>query len=206
VYLHYLDTKRWFVFFEAQKLWNNRLRWPVFPLKNWGGSFPTHYEAVVFLLALVAIVYLLWIVRRREVLPAREWAPVLFSLAYIAGITVVTLATKGGELVSLSRYVLATPYFLLLTAWVLQTQQISTRLMLWAFLGMELCWLLFFGAYNHIQSLLIYSALSLYLLLAVAVIHALPRVRAGAFGVLVLLNSGLLILLLYRFLQNQWVA
>ncbi|TGE27589.1 hypothetical protein [Hymenobacter metallicola] len=206
VYLHYRDTKRWFVFFEAQKLWDNRLRWPQLPLSNWGGSFPTHYEAVCFFLALAAAVYLLYLLKQGPALPASTWAPRVFSLAYVAGVTFVTVATKGGVLVSLSRYVLATPYFLLLAVAALQTQWITNRRLLWAVGLTEVCWLLGFGSYGHIRSVLGYSVLTLYLLLVLACLHTHPRIRQVAYGVLLPLNSVLLVVLLYRFLQNQWVA
>ena len=205
VYLHYRDTKKWFIFFEAQKLWGNRLRWPSLPLSNWGGSFPTRFEAVTFFLAIIATGYLLYLLSRRRLQPA-HWAPLVFSLAYVAGVTFVTVATRGGLLVSLSRYVLATPYFLLAAATAFRTPQITTRWLQWAFLLTEVCWLVCFGSYKHIRTVLMYSVLSLYVLLLLTTMHMHPRIRTIAWAVVVPLNSALLLLLLYRFLQNHWVA
>lgn len=208
VYAHYLDTGRWFVFFAAQKqLWNNQLRLPAWPLSNWGGDFATRCEAVTLLFALAITGYLVWLLLRRVVLqPSAEWAPVAFSLLYVAGITAITLATKGGVLVSLSRYVWATPFGLLALIWGLQHFRVDNRRLLWVLGAAELCWFLPFGAYGHIRTILFYLLVSGYVLLIVACGHENSKIRSVALAVAVVINSGLMLRLFYRFLQHEWVG
>jgi hypothetical protein len=208
VYAHYLDTGRWFVFFAAQKqLWNNQLQVPAWPLTNWGGNFATRCEAITFLFALTITGYLVWLLVRRVVLqPAAEWAPVAFSLLYVAGIAAITLATKGGVLVSLSRYVWATPFGLLTLVWGLQHFRIDNRRLLWVLGAAELCWFIPFGAFGHIRTILLYLLVSGYVLLIVACGHENNRIRSVALALAVVINSGLMLRLLYRFLSHEWVG
>ena len=205
--VHYWYTGRWFVFFAAQRLWNNQLRWPKLPLSNWGGSFPTRYEAPALLIGLGCAVGLAGLVYRhwRRPLPAAN-RPAVFSLAYVAGITLITLATKGGELVSLSRYVYATPYFLLLLADFTGRPRLSTRQLLALFGLMELTWLGLFAAYGHIRTLLGFTLVSGGVLLWLANAHCHPRVRRYALLPTVAGGTVLLLVLLFRFLRHEWVA
>lgn len=205
--VHYWYTGRWFVFFAAQKLWHNELRWPALPLSNWGGSFPTRYEAPALLIGLGCAVGLAGLAYRhwRQPLPAAD-RPAIFSLAYVAGITLITLATKGGELVSLSRYVYATPYFLLLLADFTGRPRLSSRQLLALFGLMELTWLGLFAAYGHIRTLLGFSMVSGAVLLWLANAHCHPRVRRFVLLPTVAGSAALLLVLLFRFLRHEWVA
>ena len=130
----------------------------------------------------------------------------VFSLSYVAGIAAITLATKGGALVSLNRYVWATPYALLVLVWALRTFRIDNRRLLWVLLAAEACWLGVFAGYGHIRSVLAYLLVSAYVLLIVACGHRNPRLRQAALLTTVVLNSGLTVWLLYRFLQHKWVG
>lgn len=205
--VHYWYTGRWFVFFAAQRLWNNQLRWPALPLSNWGGSFPTRYEAPALLIGLGCAAGLAGLAYRhwRQPLPAAD-RPAVFSLGYVAGITLIILATKGGELVSLSRYVYATPYFLLLLANVTGRPRLSTRQLLALFGLMELTWLGLFAAYGHIRTFLGFTLVSGGVLLWLANAHCHPRVRRYALLPTVAGGAALLLVLLFRFLRHEWVA
>ena len=207
VTVHYWYTGRWLVFFAAQRLWGNQLRWPALPFTNWGGSFPSRFEAPAFLIGVVCAAVLLrvggrhW---RRPLAPAA--GPAVFALAYVAGITAVTVATKGGLLVSLSRYVYATPYFLLLLAELVGRVRLTTRHLLLCFGLMELTWVGLFGAYGHIRSFLGFTFVSGCVLLWLANAHAHPLVRRYALVPTVLGSAALLLVLLFRFLRHEWVA
>lgn len=208
VYAHFLDTGRWFAFFEAQRqIWNNRLRWPSLPLSSWGGDFSTRCEAVTLLFALAASIYLVRLVLKQTAKqPAEQWAPVLFSLLYVAGVTVITVATKGGGLISLGRYVWATPFGLLPLVWLLRTLP-ATTLVLAKIMGLaQLCWLLLFASYGHIHTLLMYGLTGAYVVLILANAHPHPTVRRVALLATLLINTGLFVRLYCRFLQHEWVG
>lgn len=214
VLVHYQFTGRWFVFLEAHKLWGNQLRLPRVPFSNWGGSFPTYFEGPAFTVGLAASVVLVavgwqrWggrlpaVAKRLE--PAS--APMVFSLAYVAGVTAIALATDGGILVSLSRYVYATPWFLLLLATYVGQVRLTGRQLGWLALTLEICWLLLFKAYGHIRSLGGWSLVTVVVMLWLANAYHRNGVRRAIFWPTAMGGTALLLLLLFRFLRHQWVA
>ena len=207
VLVHYAYTGRWFVFFAAQRLWNNSLRWPTLPLTNWGGSFTTRFEAPVLLVGVGCAAVLGWLAWRhwKQAQPDPT-PPTVFALAYVAGITLLTLATKGGALVSLSRYVYATPYFLLLLAGFVSQPRLSSRQLLALFGLLELAWVGLFGAAGHIRTLLGFTLVSGCVLLWLANAHRHPRVRRYTLLPTLLVGTGLLLVLFFRFIRHEWVA
>lgn len=208
VAVHWAYTGRWLVFFAAHRIyWNNRLRWPALPLSNWGGSFPTRFEAPVLLIGVLCAAGLAWLTWRhwRRPLPAVA-GPAVFSLAYVAGVTLVTLATRGGALPSLNRYVYATPFFLLLLADFLGRVRLSNRQLVLAFGLMEAAWIGLFAASGHIRTFLGFTVVSTCVLLLLANAHSHPRVRRWALLPTLLGGTVLTLVLLFRFLRHEWVA
>ena len=205
--VHRAYTGQWFAVFAAQRFWDNHLQWPTLPLRNWGGVFPTRFEASAFLIGLACMASLARLAwrHRQESLPVAA-QPAVFALAYLGGVTFITLATRGGVLVSLSRYVYATPYFLLLLANVVGRVRLSNRQLLALFGLMQVLWLALFGTYTHIRSvlgfLLVSGVMTLWLLNA----HQQLRVRQWALVPTALVGTGLLLYLLMRFLAHEWVA
>lgn len=205
--VHRAYTGQWFAVFAAQRFWDNHLQWPTLPLHNWGGLFPTRFEAPSFLvgLACVAVLALLAWRHRRQALPVAA-QPAIFALAYLGGVTLITLATRGGVLVSLSRYVYATPYFLLLLASFVSRVRLSSRQLLALFGLMQVVWLALFGTYTHIRSVLGFLLVSAVLLLWLLNAHQQLRVRRWALAPTALVGTGLMLYLLMRFLAHEWVA
>ena len=142
---------------------------------------------------------------RRQALPVAA-QPAVFALAYLGGVTLITLATRGGILVSLSRYVYATPYFLLLLASFIGRIRLSGRQLLALFGLMQVAWLALFGTYTHIRSVLWFSVVSVVVVLWLLNAHQQLRVRQWALLPTVLAGTGLLLYLLMRFLAHEWVA
>lgn len=204
--VHYYYTGQPFAVFAAQRFWGNHLQWPTLPLRNWGGDFATRFEAVPLLVGLASAGALGWLAWRYWRRPVPAASPTVFALAYLGGVTLITLATRGGVLVSLSRYVYATPYFLLLLANFTDRVRLSNRQLVIIFGLLEVVWLVLFGAYTHIRSVLWYSLVSAGLLLWLLNAHRHPQVRRLALAPTVLVGTGLLLYLLLRFLAHEWVA
>lgn len=205
--VHRFYTGQWLAVFAAQRFWGNHLQWPALPLRNWAGSFATRFEGPPLLIGLGAAMGLAGLAwrHRRHPLPVAA-QPAVFALAYLGGVTAITLATRGGLLVSLSRYIYATPYFLLLLADFMSRVRLSNR-QLWALFGlMELVWLVFFGAYTHIRSVLWYTLVSGIVVLWLLNAHQHPHVRRLALAPALLVGTGFLLYLLMRFLAHEWVA
>ena len=205
--VHRAYTGQWFAVFAAQRFWDNHLQWPTLPLRNWGGVFPTRFEASAFLIGLAcmaSLARLAWRHRQQSLPVAAQ--PAVFALAYLGGVTFITLATRGGVLVSLSRYVYATPYFLLLLANVVGRVRLSNRQLLALFGLMQVLWLALFGTYTHIRSVLEFLLVSGVMTLWLRNAHQQLRVRQWALVPTALVGTGLLLYLLMRFLAHEWVA
>ncbi|QIX61301.1 hypothetical protein HER32_08950 [Hymenobacter sp. BT18] len=204
VYVHYRATGVWLAFSQAQQqFWDNHLQWPKWPLENWGGPAVTRYEAVAMAAAVACLLYLYKAWRQ-----APQKAPafgVAFSALYLVGVTVLTLATKGGWLASLSRYTFATPFFLVMLVEG-RNQRLSTRQLLWLVLGAELVWLLLFRSFGHIHTLLMYVLLGAYGAVLLANLHINAKVQKAALWLSVSGNSALMIWLLFRFLTGEWAG
>jgi hypothetical protein len=205
--VHRAYTGQWFSVFAAQRFWDNHLQWPTLPLRNWGGLFPTRFEAPSFLIGLGCVLALALLAWRhwQQALPVAA-QPAIFALSYLGGVTLITLATRGGILVSLSRYVYATPYFLLLLASFMGRVRLSSRQVLALFGLMQVAWLVLFGTYTHIRSVLWFSVVSIVVVLWLLNAHQQVRVRQWALPPTVLVGTGLLLYLLMRFLVHEWVA
>ncbi len=201
------DTGHWLGFLEAQKYWDNHLQWPHLPLRNWGTTLPRLVEASAFAVVLAALGYLGYVARHHwtRPLPATA-APVVFAATYLVSVTAIVLATRGGLLVSLSRYVYATPYFLLLLAQVVGQVRLTGRQLGGLALALEILWLTLFGATEHIRTTLQFTLVTLIVTLWLANAHRSPLLRQRVLLPTLLLGLGLGLLLLLRFLSHEWVA
>ena len=205
--IHHAYTGNWFAVFAAQRFWDSHLQWPTLPLRSWGGIFSTRYESPSLLIGLGCGVGLGWVAWHhwRQLLPAAA-QPAIFALAYLGGVTFITLATRGGVLASLSRYIYATPYFLLLLADFMGRVRLSNRQLVTLFFLMEVAWLVLFASYTHIRSVLGYTAVTAIVLLWLLNAHQHPQVRRWALLPTVVAGTGLLLYQLMRFLAHEWVA
>ncbi len=100
----------------------------------------------------------------------------------------------------------ATPYCLVLVVWLLDSYRFEKRQLLWAFGAAFACWAVFFNAFGHIRDVLFYLGIGAYLLVILSNAHPSARVRQLAFVAALVVNSGLLLELLRRFLLNQWIG
>jgi len=88
--VQYLQTGKWFTFFQAQRDWSNYFRMPTFPLNSWAGGFIVRLDAMAFFFgvsAFIAMVYLIIervrMAREKELKIGFISPPVLFSLCYL---------------------------------------------------------------------------------------------------------------------------
>jgi hypothetical protein len=206
VWVHFYFTGKWFVFFEAQKGWNNSFRMPHFPLSSWAGNNIGRLDGTAFFCGMVAAgTCLYWIIGYLRGTQLRVSPEVLFSVCYLAGISLVILMFRGGSLFSLNRFVFATPFFLLAAHYFIRHQAFSLRHVIYVFFGVSLFWLLF-GSYVHIQALLKFEALTLYMLLPFLIGNPNKWIARLSYTAFVTGNALLQAYFLFRFLGNQWVG
>lgn len=199
---HYY-TAEWFGFFAAQKDWGNELQLPAFPLTSWGGGLIVRLDGTALLIGFISGLAVLYMLRKKY---SKNPVPpeVIFSLCYLAGISLSVLFFRGGSLFSLNRFVFATPFIIVAFHFYLQREfSLSAKQLLLIFFLLQ-CWWLAFGSYVHIQAFLKFAALSLCILL----IFALKLKKAERFSFYMLTLTGLFFQLYFltHFLNGGWVA
>ncbi len=204
-WIQYADTGEWFRFFSIQSEWDNRLRIPTLPLRSWGGDFPTRMDALSLFAAVVcgAALFPMIFSKKQAVQPA---SPMVLSMAYCAGMGLLVLAFRGGSLFSLNRFVLATPFIMVLIhAWVNSALALK-RHHLWGLAGGSLLFWLLFASWTHISNFLAYGFISVCVMLFVWI--KLPKTQAKqlAIAALVLIQCYFQYLLFARFLDNGWIG
>jgi hypothetical protein len=205
--IQFSDTGEWFKFFSAQKEWGNTLQMPTLPLTSWAGGFVVRLDGLAFLIGIISGGYLLarlfklkWV--QKVDLPVE----VVFSLAYLGGITLSVLLFRGGSLFSLNRFIFATPFIIVvINFWLKQEFRISHKKLLLIFGLIFLFWMLF-GAYSHIREALKYSLLSLYALLLFVLMSENKILSKSGWISIILLNFTFQLILMIRFLTGLWVG
>jgi len=201
------DTGEWFKFFSEQKGWGNHLQIPHLPLTSWGGGFVVRADGFAFLIGLLAGGYLTGVIFKLKWLKGcKPPKDVLFSLAYLGGITLSVLIFRGGSLFSLNRFVFATPLIIIaFHYWMNQTTKLSLKKLL-MILGILFSFWLFFGSYVHIQQVIKFALLSVYALLIFAVQSEIGLVRKFSLLLLIIFNITFQIIFYVMFLSGEWIG
>jgi len=205
--IQYIDTGEWFKFFSIQKGWGNELQFPKLPLTSWGGGFIARLDGVAFFIGTFAGGFLMaFILKLRHFSKINISKEVIFSLAYLGGISLSVLIFRGGSLFSLNRFIFATPFIIVaFNFWLKQNYKFNTKQLLYIFGFIFLFWLLF-GSYGHIQTLLIFLSLSFYVFLIFAIKFEKNIVSKIASILLILINITFQIIFYVRFLNGGWVG
>ncbi len=203
---HYY-TGIWFNFFEVQKGWGNKLQIPNLPLTSWAGGLIVRLDGAAMLLGIIAGImisfYALKVKFMRHLFMPKE---VVFSLSYIAGITLSVLLFRGGSLFSLNRFVFAAPFIIIAGNFYMNQKIIFNKgQMVIGFVSIFAFWLLF-GSYVHIQTLLKYLLLSVYLFLLVTVKANNKIVSKVSIIIFITINIIFQFIFLIRFLRGEWVG
>ncbi|MFD2719374.1 hypothetical protein ACFST9_11660 [Hymenobacter monticola] len=140
-----------FAFVKAQAFWGRHLRWPEFPLNTPSGINVLWLDALALWTGVMAIcaccwLALRWLQRNKRPLPAVP-PVVVFALGYCVSVTLYLLSYQGGSIWNFARYVLATPFFVVLV-WYLGTQPAWPRRYYLYILAATLALWQVFGAYT----------------------------------------------------------
>lgn len=156
-----------FGFYHAQGDYGNTLRLPKLPLTSWGGGPVVRLDAATFLLGCSSAILLVLLTLRWVRARTTEAGPVeLLSLGYVAGISAIALLLRDGEMYSLNRFVLASPFALMLLHAAARRSRPWPGT--WASVAMVTMCLFFllFGSYVHLRTFIWFIAVALYLLAA----------------------------------------
>lgn len=199
-------TGKWFSFFEEQKGWGNELRIPELPFKSWAGGQIVRLDATALLVGFFALVILIKILFQKIKKQKIELAPeIIFSISYLAGIALLILAFRGGSFFSLNRFVYATPFFTVALVHFIRSYSFTLGQIGIFFFVSSLFWLLF-GSYVHIQYLLKFELMSLFLAGYFLLNNQNKNLRQAATITIFSVNTILLMYFYYRYLINDWVG
>jgi hypothetical protein len=206
-FIQFLDTGEWFKFFEAQKHWGNFLQIPSLPLTSWAGGFIVRLDGFAFLIGIISGGFLLGLIFklkqfRNTIIPSE----VIFSLAYLGGITLIVLLFRGGSLFSLNRFIFATPFIIVAFNFWIKSDFCITKKQLFSIFGLIFIFWLLFGSYVHIQLMLKYLLVTFYAILIFTVKSEFQLIRKLSLYALIFLGFTFQVVLFIRFLNGNWVA
>lgn len=207
-YIQHLQTGEWLGFIKTQKYWFHKLQWPHLPFWTWGGK-PYPEKEVLWLdgfafvcgLACVGIgayYFVRWL--RKKQVPVENY--ILFSLLYLAGLTVLAIAMKGGGLYSLNRYLVPGAAFALLLSRFLRLK--FTDGQIWQIMGLIFVLLATTHFFRHIR--LILFSLGVLTYFAFFLVYHRPTLQKSAFILAYLTGLAFQLYLLREFLDCRWVG
>jgi hypothetical protein len=204
IWVHFYASGKWFVFFEAQKLWENYLHIPHLPFRSWGGDATTRFDGSTLFISLFCGVYILQLFYNKDksVIPSKD---VLFSILYILGTGLIVILYRDGNLYSLNRFVYATPFILVTINYFFEEYEFKWKHLWLMLLISEVFWLMF-NSYNHIHNFMLFTTISLYFALILLYKHPNKLISTLSILSLITINSIGIIKLFHRFLNNGWVG
>ncbi|WP_306642679.1 hypothetical protein [Sanyastnella coralliicola] len=194
-YFQYRNGGEWLGFFSAQAAWGNDLSWPSLPFSTWGGDIIMLLDGAALFIGLAALVTL-----------ARNWTSAqlnqahYFGLAGLAVTSFIIVATRGGELFSLNRFVFATVFIpLALDAW----KRLSfNRREIMIFAGTWLVFSLCIGSYLHLHAFLAAIMTGLLVFIAWWSMHY-RNIRTAAWVIFGLIQ---LYFVVFFYLEGDWIG
>lgn len=206
VIIQYYCTGDWFAFSHAEKQWwGNDFKFPKLHLTSWGGDNIVRLDGTALLTGIIATMALFRIFFKRiKGMEVKASQVLIFSMLYLAGISWFVLFTRGGSLFSLNRFVYATPFFFVaFYAFVKQTWTPKQYLLI--FIGLNAFWLLL-GSYVHIQQVLKFLLLSLFIMSFMFVSHSKKYLAVPAYLICIIGNVALQVYCYYYFLNGGWIG
>jgi len=125
LYWQYLQTGEFFGFFKTHAEWGHHLQWPKFPFTGWHWPVPLT-DSFALLIGISCMIILVSYTlsqfpfsKNISVKPLFRVngilsLPELFTLLYLTGGSLFILLYQGGNLGSINRYMLSTPFYLIL--------------------------------------------------------------------------------------------
>jgi hypothetical protein len=130
VFWQYFETGKWFYFIEVQQYWNRYPHVPELPFEVLSAGRIARFDATALLIGFIAAYFCitwgintLWAKYRKIPNPTAVPPGVVFSALYLAGATFTNIffsfeLDAGSVLMSLNRYIFATPFFICFIRWL----------------------------------------------------------------------------------------
>ena len=132
-YVQYYQTGKWLYFIEVQQFWHRKLSLIKLPITTMSENRLMALDSLALVFGTVACIYLL--IYFRSIQTRFKFFEidnaVLFSILYIAAITVIDLLftsnTGGTNIWSLNRHLIATPFFITFYYWLTKRANLFPR-------------------------------------------------------------------------------
>ncbi len=215
VFIQYQKTGVWFAYFKAQSMhWSRSFSFPVFPLTTWDASRILTLDATAFIIGLLAIAiccYHFWdALRKNHASSFTKDKAYLFSVAFLALVLVSILffnpldaATNSTSILSINRYLFASPFLLVFINYHLTSSQLTKKQLLVAVLLLIAAGLLF-NAYSGKKNALIFILLIGYLSTYLFVLFNVEYKKYWPIAYLI--NCILQAILFNSFLEGLWLG
>jgi hypothetical protein len=217
--IQYLYTGKWLVFFYVQKFWNRQLQIPTLPLTTFTNFKMLWLDGLALFVCSISLIFLIfffynYFIRKSKIIKIKNNA--LFSFIYIASAGVVSVIFSGvwspeygTALMSLNRFIFATPYFIFVIVFLSRYIQASSKdLFVNLFIIMSIVWLLL-GAYrkspdhnSYFETFGYFCRMSFIILLYYLSISLYKRLAY----VIYIINIIAMTILFHKFILGGWVA
>lgn len=220
------QTGEWFLFFKVQgQFWNHRFNWPQLPFTTWSEARMLWIDAIALVFGIMAILFCcVWLFRCFQKNPNPAKIPptiVLFSAAFLSLSTFSVVffdsrdSPEGTTLMSLNRYIIASPFFIVFLWHLLKPGEFFAEYLLLtavAITVMVICVYPTEGQFEDLKYRMIKNNTTwLYLgMIAVYVLSylvmKLKEVRPDLMAGMYVVNMVMQLYLLNEFLVKNWVG
>ena len=218
-FIQFKQTGIWFAFPKALIFWGNKFQFPEFPLTTWDNWRLIWLDGTAFWVCILAFIILItkFIKQITSAKNENKYSDkaYLFSLGYLSFFVFFSLFYRGKDLnggttlVSLNRYIFATPFFMVFFINFLQSDNFS-KIKYWGFLIFNILFWFLFGLYkpfygwSMVSTLIYFLIISAYLQV-VLMFNSKKFIEKWWLGIYCL-NIFIQIYLFNVFLNNIWVG
>ena len=204
-WIQFMQTGQWWGFITTQSHWEVGLRKPEWPFRTWFSLEYLDGSALLFGVVIsVILIYMGWKFLKGQ--RPKESKPVLFSLLFVAGLSMFPIFFKAGSLFSLNRYIVPTAFFFISGIYLARLRQFSLKDVSIAFIFIFAFWMISFRGFRPISDIPGYIMISLYLCLYLLLNNKSAKIATAATWLLYAINIFLQAHLFYRHINWHWVG
>ena len=159
-YYQYLDTGKYLGTFAVQKFWNREMNVPQLFFTTWDSGRLIWLDGLAFLIGILALYFsLLFLIRKIKNKRGTVRESLLFSIGYLGLITITSTiytgvdAAGGTTLLSINRYVFATPFFVVFLSYLTKPDLVRMKHVIFFLLFSITIWSCF-GFWDEIRNVI----------------------------------------------------
>ncbi|MBL0047328.1 MAG: hypothetical protein IPP32_04425 [Bacteroidetes bacterium] len=215
VLIQYYQTGAWFAYFKAQSMhWNRKFSIPVFPLTTWDAARLITLDASAFLVGLLSLgacfrILLNWLAslnihsNKQDKSYLLSCSFLFLVLCSIVFFNPIDAATKTTSILSINRYMFATPFLMVFMLHHYKHTKLSTQQLIGAVVLIGMVWLVF-HAYSGFKIASLFILLTMYLSGFLALLW---KEKLSLLWIpLYMINCIIQLILFHSFMNGKWVG